>query len=314
MFQFAIPRGSGSSTVRAVVFLTMLTILVPGAARAGKLKIVTTLPSLASITKTIGGDRVEVTAICKGYEDPHYIQPKPSYSRRLRKADLLIFSGLELEVGWLPPLLETARNSKLTPGAPGLLEASTAVEHKLEVPTGDVSRSEGDIHPFGNPHFMVDPRNGMAVAALIADRLAELDPEGADAYRSRAETYRGELTKRIAEWESLAAPLRGTPVVAYHKQWEYLTEWLGMETVGYIERKPGIPPTPRHVTDLVRTMNTREVSLILVATFMDEDAAKDIGGKTGARAVVLPAEVGGVDGTDTYVAWIDHVVRELVAE
>jgi zinc/manganese transport system substrate-binding protein len=276
--------------------------------------IVTTLPSLASIAREIGGDRIEVIALCRGYEDPHYIQPKPSYAKSLRKAVLLVYGGLELEVGWLPPLLETARNPKIAPGAPGLLEASTAVQRVLEIPSGELSRAQGDIHPFGNPHFMLDPHNALAVTDLIAQRLGELDPAGREAYLDGAASYRQRLEAKIAECEARAEPLRGKSIVAYHKQWEYLADWLGVDVVGYIEAKPGIPPAPRHVASIIELIRGHHVEIVVAATFMDTAAAEKVAQSGGARLVVLPAEVGGIEGTDNYIDFLDAVVRRLVGQ
>jgi zinc/manganese transport system substrate-binding protein len=285
----------------------------PPVAHAEK-SVVTTLPSFASIVEAIGGDHVKVEALCHGYEDPHYIQPKPSYARKLRKAMLLVYDGLELEVGWLPPLLETARNPNIAPGARGLLEASEAVQNILEVPTGEVNRAQGDIHPYGNPHYMLDPRNALAVTDLIAQRLADLDPDHAQAYLDGAAAYRKRLQAKIDEWDEAAAPLKGTTVVAYHKQWEYLADWLGLDIVDYIEARPGIPPAPRHVTQIIEDMKKQGVKLVIAATFMDEDAAASVAEHGGARLLVLPAEVGGVKGTDTYIDLMDHIVQQLLGD
>ncbi len=305
-----IPRHYATRAVLVLAFLVSV-IAAPPTARAGKMNVVATLPSLGDIAREVGGDRVNVTSLCKGYEDPHYLQPKPSYSRTLRKAALLIDNGLELEVGWLPPLLDTARNPKLIPGSTAILDGASAVTNVLEVPTGSVDRSQGDIHPFGNPHVMLDPRNALAVVDLIARRLADLDPEGAAGYVMRADDYKTRLSARIEEWKALAAPLRGEPIVTYHKQWEYLAQWLGLNIIGYVESRPGIPPTPRHVTALIDSMVKKGVRIVLAATFMDEDAAGEVALKAGARLAVLPAEVGGADGTDSYIDLIDTIVHEL---
>ena len=301
---------------RALVRLLLLplvgtALMQPVSAGTSK-SVVTTLPSFASITREIGGDRIEVIALCRGYEDPHYIQPKPSYARSLRNAMLLIYGGLELEMGWLPQLLETARNRKIAPGARGLLEASTVVERLLEVPSGELSRAQGDIHPYGNPHFMLDPRNALAVTDLIAQRLSELDPEGREAYLDGATSYRKRLEAKIAEWEGIASPLREISIVAYHKQWEYLVDWLGMDIVGYIEGKPGIPPAPRHVASIIEMIRAGQVEMVIAATFVDTAAAEKVAESGGARLVVLPAEVGGIEGTDSYFDFLDSIVGQLV--
>jgi zinc/manganese transport system substrate-binding protein len=283
--------------------------LVPAGA---KLRVVATVADLGSLAREVGGDRVEVWSITKGYQDPHYVEPRPSYARRLRRADLLLYVGLELEAAWLPPLLETARNPKLRPGSLHLLEAASAVDTILEVPTGPVSRAQGDIHPLGNPHVLLDPRNGLAVAEAIAERLARLDPDGEEVYRSRLEAFRNRMTERIRQWEAQAAGLRGQPVVAYHKQWEYLERWLGFRVLDYVENRPGIPPSPRHVRDLVETMKEEGVAMVLAATFVDTEAAGEVARRAGAHLVVLPAGVGAVEGTETYEALFETIVRRLL--
>jgi zinc/manganese transport system substrate-binding protein len=293
--------------------LTVCVLLAGAADAAAKLRVVATLSDLADLTRQVGGDRVEVTAICPGYQDAHYLEPKPSYARTLRRADLLVYSGLELEVGWLPPLLDTARNPKLRPGSRGLLEAALSLDQVLEVPQGSLDRSHGDVHPFGNPHILMDPRNGLRIARGIADRLSELDPDGTEAYRHGYEVYRQHLETRIAEWEERAAGLRGVAVACYHNQWLYLTGWLGLEIVGYVENRPGIQPSPRHVEELIATLEARQVPLVICATYADVDATREVARRAGAQAVVLPAGVDGVEEATSYEALIEVIVSRLLA-
>jgi zinc/manganese transport system substrate-binding protein len=198
------------------------------------------------------------------------------------------------------------------PGAPGLLEAATAVEHVLEVPEHELSRAEGDIHPYGNPHFMLDPRNALAVASLMANRLSELDPDGREVYERGAATFREKLGAKMTEWQERTAPHRGHAVVAYHKQWEYLADWLGMEIADYIESKAGIPPSPRHVASLIDRIRQEEIEIVLAATFVDVDAAEKVAERGGARLVILPAEVGGVDSAPDYFELMETIVTRIV--
>lgn len=298
--------------MRTLIVIALVVLLTPVASNGAELRVVTTLSDLASLAEEVGGDRVEVTALCKGYQDPHYLEPKPSYARTLRKADLLVYVGLELEVGWLPPLLETAHNPKLRPESPGLLEAGVVVGRLLEVPEHEIDRSEGDLHPFGNPHVLFDPRNGIAVAEAIAHRLAELDPAGTEFYVTRTTVFRERMLRRITDWEKRAAPLRGRPVAAYHKEWEYLVDWLDMELVGYVENRPGIPPSPRHVKAFTDLLRSRDVGFIMVSTFAGVDAAEKVANRGGTRAVVLPAGVGAVDDTDSYERLIDTILSRLL--
>ena len=299
--------------IRILLAFTLFASMGLGArAEAAPLKVVTTLPDLAWLAQTLGGDRLTAKSICSGYQDPHYLEAKPSYARDLREADLLVFSGLELEVGWLPKLLEAARNPALRPGSPRLFEASSAVKHILEVPQGGVDRSQGDIHPFGNPHFLLDPRNMLLVADGLAARLTQLDPAGASTYQSGLSNLHATLEPKIAEWEKQAASLRGAPVVGFHKQWEYLADWLGLDLAGYIEDRPGIPPSPKHLSELIDMMKARKVKTVLVAPFNDVKAAEEVASRAGVKAAVLPASVGGVDSTGTYITLMDAIVSRLL--
>jgi zinc/manganese transport system substrate-binding protein len=221
----------------------LLPALAPGSAVA-KLNVVTTLPSFADIASEVGGERVSVQSLTKGTQDPHFVDAKPDLILKLNRADLLIRGGLGLEDGWMPPLLTGSRNAKIQAGASGDLNASSSAELR-DVPQGKIDRAEGDVHPGGNPHFMLDPRNGARLARAVADRLASLDAEHAEEYRKRADGYAKRLEERIRAWGSELKPLlKGKPVVTYHKSWRYFTAWMEIEEVGQIEPKPGIPPRP----------------------------------------------------------------------
>lgn len=298
--------------VGVLCILSLTALLHPTFSAAKELTIVASVSDLASLAEAIGGDRIEVKTLARGYMDPHYLEAKPSYARLMRKADLLIFIGLELEVGWLPRLIDTARNPKLRPGSEHLLEAATIIDEILEVPEGSIDRSQGDIHPFGNPHFMLDPRKALSVAEAIAERLSRLDPEGRAVYEERLLHFRTRLESSIEEWEERARALQGIPVVAYHKQWEYLANWLGLDLVNYIENRPGIPPSPRHIESLISMMKDRDVRLVIGATFVDVDAMREVARRGSAEATVLPAGVGGIDGTETYESFIDTIVTQLL--
>lgn len=303
------------TVLRLVSGLLAGLLLAAAAAGAGAkpLTVVTTVPDLAWIVREIGGDCVSVTSLCKGYQDPHYLEAKPSYARDLREADLLVYVGLELEVGWLPRLLDTARNTSLRPGSPGLLEASKAVDTLLDVPTGTVSRAEGDVHPFGNPHFLLDPRVMLPLSDLVADRLATLDPEGSAAYAERHARFKKTMEERLAAWEATAAPLRGATLVAYHKQWEYLTNWLGISILDYVENRPGVPSSPRHVSDLIQNMKQNNVTVVIAAPFVDIHAAQEVARRAKGTLIELPAAVGGADGADTYPDLIQTILDALLA-
>lgn len=291
----------------------LLTFISSGFALA-KVKIVTSLPDFEAIAKEIGGDKVEVKNIARGYQNPHFVDAKPIFIRDLNRADLLIYQGLDLELGWLPILITGSRNSQITSlSSPGRLDASTLISNILEVPRTKVDRSMGDIHPFGNPHYMLDPRNGILVARGIAERLGQIDPENASFYQDNFKQFADRLTKKIGVWETELAPFKGTKIVAYHKSWDYFANWAGFEEVGWIEPKPGIPPSPSHVANLIKNMEHRDVKLVIAESYYPQKTARIIAEKTGSDFLVLPSMVGATKGIDTYTKLFDTIVDELTA-
>lgn len=281
---------------------------------AQELNVVTTLPSLASITEQIGGDNIRVSSITRGVQDAHYVEAKPSYMVRLNKADLLVYSGLELEIGWLPLLIRGARNGKITVGANGNLNASLALsdDQVLERPRGEVDRSMGDVHPSGNPHYLLDPNNCIRVAELIADKLIELDPPNRTYYEQNLDGFTSRLQEKIEEFERLAAHLEGVEVVCYHVHWSYLLEWLGIRTIGFIELRPGIPPTPRHKRDIIQLMQDKGIEVVVISSWKEPTRAQEVANAADATLVVLPGEVGAMRGTDDYITWIEYMITHLV--
>ena len=300
---------------RTLLFMTLMGLFLGATAGfgKGKLQVVATLPELGDLARQVGGDSVEVFTIAKGTQDPHYLEAKPSFSVKLNRADLLIYSGLELEIGWLPLLIQGARNPKVTAGGPGELNASKALDRILEVPSGNVDRSQGDIHPLGNPHYLLDPRNGLKVANLIAAKLIELDPDHAAVYEQNRAAYEKKLSAKIAEWEKAAAPLKGLEVVGFHKMWEYLADWLGLKMEDYIENKPGIPASPQHKMELIKMMQQKKIPLILVATYNPPHDAEEVARQTGAKVATIPAAVEGEPGADSYLDLFDHIIKALLA-
>ncbi len=276
-----------------------------------KFNIVATTPELAAIACEIAGEAGIVHTIARPDQDPHYLQAKPSHMVTLRHADAVIYTGLQLEIGWLPRLLEGARNPVILPGRAGNLNASDAIGTFLEVPGAEVDRSMGDVHPEGNPHFIYDPRNGVEVAGWLARRLAELDPGSADLYIENAEKFKIEMDGLIKGWERGTAHLKGRRIIAYHKQWEYLVEWLGLELVAYIEDKPGIPPSPRHVRELEQLIPAEGISFLFKAHFVPSRAPAILADRTGAKLVVLPGTVTGAEGNETYGQWIGGIIEIL---
>jgi len=286
-------------------------LLFPAAVPA-KVHVVATLTEIGALAEEIGGDRVEVTTLARGNEDPHYLPAKPSHSRRMMKADLLVYNGLQLEVGWLPLLIDGARNPQIRPGAPGSLELGDRIE-PLEVPTGSVDRSMGDVHPEGNPHFTIDPAVYSLLAKVLAERLARIDGEGAEYYAERRADFDIRWETALAGWKERLAFLEGASVVTYHQQWEYLARTLGFVIAGKIEDRPGIPPTPRHLADLERTIAEKNVRWILYSDLIYPEVPEKLARRSGSRSFALPQGVGSRPGTDDLFSWFEALVQAFEA-
>ncbi len=252
------------------------------ASAASKLRIVATTEDLAALAREVGGDRVQVEAIARGYQDPHFVDPKPSFILKLSRADLLIFVGLQLEVGWLPPLITQSRNRRVQVGAPGYMDVSQ-YNQILDIPTGIITRAMGDVHPLGNPHYWLDPENGRRSARAIQARLAQLRPEDAAYFQQRFEDFSRRLAEAEKRWDQQMAPYRGTQVVSYHRSWPNFIKRFGLEVVGYVEPKPSIPPTPQHTLALINQMRRDNIKLILVEPYFDLKTPESIARATGCR-------------------------------
>lgn len=284
----------------------LLLVLLPSLLRAAEpLSIVTTTADLAAITKAAGKERVKVESIAKGFQDPHYVEAKPSYMRLVNQARLLFYVGLQLEIGWLPLLVQGARNPSLVQ-----IDLSQGIS-VLERPTGPISRAQGDIHPEGNPHYWLDPRNGLLMARRIAQELKTLAPNDGAAFEQNLKLFEGDLSRRRHKWEERMAPFRGTALVAYHKELEYLAKWLGISIIDYVEDKPGIPPSPRHLESLIQTMRQRKVKTLLVSNFTNPAIPQAVADKGGAKMVVLPISVGGEKGIDSYGDLFEAIIERL---
>ena len=276
-----------------------------------ELNVVATLSDLGWIAEQVGGDDVEVSVLCQGYQDPHYLPAKPSLARKMRSAELLVYNGLELEIGWLPVLIDAARNHRIKPGSRGELECALAIDNVLEVPTGDVDRSRGDIHPLGNPHYLLDPRNGIAVARLMAERMGELDPDNAQAYRQRAEALEAKLQTSLAQWRETLGDLSANRVIVYHQHWEYLLEWVGLDQIGAIEHRPGISPSPRHVEEIINRGRSTEGVFVIAATWDNTKIGAEAARRMERPLVTLPGAVGAVEEADGYMEMFDNICRQL---
>jgi zinc/manganese transport system substrate-binding protein len=290
----------------AVLFGTFaLGMCAMPAQAAGKIKIVTATSDLAALAQEVGGERVDVESIAKGYQDPHFVEAKPSYLLKLRHADLLVVVGLQLEIGWLPPLITQSGNSRIQVGGTGYLDASQFAEI-LEKPTGEVTRAQGDVHPFGNPHYWLDPENGRRVAKGIADKLAELRSSDAPYFNQNFESFSQRLTDASKKWMAEMEPYRGRKVITYHRSWPNFLKYFGLVTMGEIEPRPGIPPTPSHTLDLINMVKREHVSVILVEPYFDPKTPQSIARETGAQAVIMPPSVGGEKEITDYFKLFDY--------
>ena len=277
---------------------------------AEKLNVVTTTTDLASLTSEIGGDRVAVTALARGYQDPHFVDPKPSYLTLLRNADLFEVVGLELEIGWLPPLLDQSRNPKIRPGASGYLDVSRGVEI-LDRPAGTVNRSMGDVHANGNPHYWLEPGNAIRIAIQISQRLSQLRPADAPYFAARLQDFKVRMNDANKRWTAALAPYRGAKIVTYHRSWPNFTRRYGLDVIGYVEPKPGVPPSPSHTFELIKLMKAEKVKVILVEPFFDLKTPNSIAERTGAKVLVMYPSVGGTPAMDDYFKLFDRNVNEL---
>ena len=282
------------------------------ATSADKLKVVTTTEDLAALAREVGGDRVEVESIARGYQDPHFVEAKPSFILKLNTADLLVLVGLQLEIGWLPPLITQSRNPRIQVGAPGYLDASRHCQI-LEIPTGEITRAMGDVHPSGNPHYWLDPANGRRVAEAIRVKLTELRPADAAYFQQRFDDFSRRLAEAEKGWEAKMAPYRGRKVVTYHRSWPNFTARFGLDVVGFVEPKPGIPPSPGHTLELINYMKQERIKLILVEPYFDLKTPKAVARATGAEVVVLLPSVGGEKEVTDYFQLFDYDLDLLVA-
>ena len=275
-----------------------------------QLKVVTSTTDLYDIASAIGGSRIKAAHIGEGYQDPHFIEAKPSFVLQLRNADVWAFVGLDLEIGWMPLLLDGARNPKIRMGGSGYLDVSRAIP-VIDVPSGNVDRSQGDVHPLGNPHYWLDPANGKRIAHLFAQKFTELDPQGASTYAKNEVAFNTRLDAAAQSWAPALAKLKGKPIVAWHTSWRYFAEYTGVNIVGFMEPKPGVPPSPAHLAGLIRTMKRTGAKVIIMEPFYDRKTADFVARQAGAKVLVLPPSVGGMKGLNDYVAVIRYDITQL---
>jgi zinc/manganese transport system substrate-binding protein len=294
--------------IKTFVLATLLSAFaLPGSAQS-KLNVITTTEDLAAIAREVGGDRITVESIARGYQDPHFVEAKPSFILKLQKADLLVVVGRELEIGWLPPLIQQSRNSRVQVGGSGYLDASVQARI-LDIPTGQITRAMGDVHPQGNPHYWLDPENGKIVAREIADKLGELRPNDRALFQQRLADFSSRVDAAEKRWAAAMAPFKGAKVVTYHNSFPNFAERFGLNVVGYVEPRPGIPPSPQHTLDLINEMKNQNVKLVLVEPYFDLKTPNSIGRSTGAEVLVVPPSVGGTKEVTDYFMLFDYDIN-----
>jgi zinc/manganese transport system substrate-binding protein len=290
----------------------LLAGLMLASAGAHALNVVACEPEWAALAKELGGDKVTVSSATTAMQDPHHIEARPSLIARMRGADLVACTGLELEIGWLPVLVQQSGNAKVAPGAPGFFEAGRQVT-PLELPTR-LDRSEGDVHAQGNPHIQLDPRNIAKIADALAARLAQLDPANAPLYRERLQSFQQRWSAAMAKWEQQARPLRGVRAVAHHKNMTYLWAWLGVQEVGTLEPKPGVEPSASHLAELVAQLGRQPAQVVVRAAYEDARASQWLAEHAHVRAVALPFTVGGNDKATDLFGLFDSTLALLLAD
>ena len=298
--------------IRLSTFVVLAALALAQPARAAGLRVVTTTEDLASLAREVGGDKITVVSLAKGYQDPHFVDPKPSFILEVNRADLLVVVGRELEIGWLPPLINSARNAKIQPGGNGYLDASLTVKI-LELPTGQITRAMGDVHPQGNPHYWLDPGNGRRMALAIKEKLSQLDPANKATFESRYADFDKRLAAAEKKWDAQMAPYKGTQIVTYHRSWPNFMERFGLDVMGYVEPKPGIPPSPSHTIDLIAEMKAKGVKLICVEPYFDLKTPQSITNQIGGRVLVLAPSVGGVKEATDYIQLFEYNVNLIAS-
>ena len=300
-----------SRSLAAAALVAALGAGIPRPADAA-VRVVTTTEDLASLVREVGGDRVVVIALAKGYQDPHQVDPKPSFILEVSRADLLVAVGRELEIGWLPALITSSRNARIHPGSAGYLDASLTVKI-LEIPTGQITRAMGDVHPQGNPHYWLDPGNGRFMARAILDRLAQLAPTDRSYFEQRYAAFDARLATAERKWEAQLAPYKGAKLVTYHRSWPNFMERWGLNVIGYVEPKPGIPAPPSHIIQLIDEMTRQGVKIIVVEPYFSLKTPQSIASRVGGTVLVLAPSVGGVKEAADYIGLFDYNVAQLVA-
>jgi zinc/manganese transport system substrate-binding protein len=294
--------------------ISILLALITGiflSANAGQIKVVTTITDLKSITELIGGNKVSVTSIATGYQNPHFVDPKPSYIINLSKADLFVTVGLDLETGWSPQLLTSSRNNKIQKGAAGYVDASAGVT-LYQVPSS-VNRAEGDIHIYGNPHYWLDPVNGKTIARNIANGLERVDPANKTTYEANLQSFNNKIDSMVKKWQARMAPFKGSKIIAYHNEWIYFETRFGLQIVDFMEPKPGIPPSPSQLVKVIKEVKANNIKVIISSPYFTTSSSDVVSKQTGAKELTLATSVGAFDSIKNYFDLFDYNINQVIS-
>ena len=291
--------------------IAILLLLISAQSFAATIKVVTTLTDLKSIAELIGGDKVSVTSIATGYQNPHFVDPKPSYIMNLSSANLFVTVGLDLETGWSPQLLTSSRNPKIQKGAAGYVDASENIP-LLQVPSS-ANRGEGDIHIYGNPHYWLDPLNGKIIARNIANGLERVDPANKSYYEANLKAFNDKIDAKMKEWAAKMAPFKGSPIIAYHNEWVYFETRFGLHIVDFMEPKPGIPPTPSQLVKVIDEVKSNKIKVIISSPYFTTSSSDVVAKQTGVKVLTLATSVRAFDSIKNYFDLFDYDIAQLTA-
>jgi len=297
--------------MKKIISIFSLLLIIISGANAGSIKVVTSTMDMKSITEMIGGNKVSVQTIATGYQNPHFVDPKPSYIISLSNADLFVTVGLDLEIGWSPQLLSSSRNSKIQKGSPGYVDASEGVG-LLQVPSS-VNRGEGDIHIYGNPHYWLDPLNGKVIARNIASGLERIDPANKDFYEANLHAFFAKIDLKLKEWDAKMAPFKGSKIIAYHNEWVYFERRFGLQIVDFMEPKPGIPPSPSQLVKVIKEVTANKIKVIISSPYFTTSSSDVVAKQTGVKELTLATSVGAFSSIKNYFDLFDYDVDQLTA-
>ena len=296
--------------MKKISILSVLLFCISSFVFADQIKIVTTTTDMKSIAELIGGNKVSVTSIATGYQNPHFVDPKPSYIISLTKANLFVTVGLDLETGWSPQLLSSSRNTKIQKGAPGYVDASEGV-NLLQVPTA-ANRAEGDIHIYGNPHYWLDPINGKTIARNIANGLERVDPLNKSFYEANLLAFNNKIDVKLKEWQSKMAPFKGSKIIAYHNEWVYFETRFGLQVVDFMEPKPGIPPTPSQLVKVINEIKANKIKVIISSPYFTTSSSDVVAKQTSVKELTMATSVGAFDSVKDYFSLFDYNIDHLI--